>query len=82
MFGAGVETVLKVWTLLAKDDNLPGGGTLRHYMWTLMFLKGYGKTTDNANKAGGVDEKTFRKWVWLFIPKLADLEGDLVSRSV
>ena len=34
------------------------GAQPKHLMWTLNFLKVYGKEEDNANYAGGVDEQT------------------------
>ena len=51
-----------------------------HLLWTLMFLKGYHKESVNSAIAE-VDEKTFRKWVWILIPEISYLEGDLVSNE-
>ena len=47
-------------------------------MWVLMFLKMYGKESAMSSMAG-VDEKTYRKWVWIFVFKIADLEALVVS---
>ena len=43
-----------------------------------MFLKVYAKEGTLASLAGGVSEKTYRKWVWLFLPKIAKLEASMV----
>lgn len=44
-----------------------------------MFLKLYTKERPMCSLAGGVDKDTFRKWTWLFIEAIADLESCLVS---
>ena len=49
-----------------------------HMMWALMFLKMYGKESAMSSMAG-VDKKTYRKWVWIFVFIIADLEALVVS---
>ena len=49
-------------------------------LWGLMFLKIYASEGVLATLAGGVDEKTFRKWAWRFVDAIADLEDDVVSQ--
>ena len=56
-----------------------GSPEIAHLLWALMFLKMYAKEATTSRLAGGVDEKTYRKWVWLFVSAIADLEGDVVS---
>ena len=78
-FGCGPLVALSLWNLLATMDMVPSGGTLEHFMWTLMFLKLYTKESPLCNLAGGVDRKTFSKWVWLFIFAISGLESTVVS---
>ena len=78
-FGCGAIVALALWNLLATTDTIPSGGTLEHFMWTLMFLKLYMKEGPLCNLAGGVDRKTFSKWVWMFLYAIAALEPSVVS---
>jgi len=50
-----------------------------HYLWVLMFMKIYSFETALCGHAGGVDPKTFGKWIWPFIRALAELEYTVVS---
>ena len=43
------------------------GAQYKHLMWALYFMKVYGNEENNSNFAGGVDEKTFRKWSHIFV---------------
>ena len=64
---------------MGRSGLLPEGGHEEHMMWTLMFLKTY-KTENNLTAfLGGIDEKTMRKWVVLFVKSLSELEGFVVS---
>ena len=75
LFGCGPGVALKVWNLIFEvfpDESII------HMMWALMFLKMYGKESAMSSMAG-VDEKTYRKWVWIFVFKIADLEALVVS---
>lgn len=47
-------------------------------MWALYFLKVYGKEEDCSNFAGGVDEKTFRKWSHTFVEAISFLESSVI----
>ena len=48
----------------------------KHLLWTLLFLKQYNSTEMNAGICS-IDEKTYRKWVWIFVTFL--LEFKVVS---
>jgi hypothetical protein len=74
LFGVSAVTCSRVWHHV--KPSLPGCASPKHLLWTLYFLKQYGHEEANANFAG-CDEKTFRKWCWLVIKTIADL--DLVS---
>jgi len=78
-FGCGPNVVAKAWHLLAHDHIPAGGDEPEHLLWALMFLKLYLNETTWAGMAGGVDEKTVRKWSWMFVDQLASLEPIVVS---
>ena len=78
-FGVTPATVSYVWDLLLKEGNLPRGFRPTHLLWTLVFLKMY--ACEHITSAlCGCDEKTLRKWVWIGVAKLSEL--DLVSMIV
>ena len=78
-FGCGLSVVSEVWDVLQKEDVLPEDGLTCHLLWALMFMKIYGKEKNLCTLAGGVDKKIFRKWAWLFIIAIANLESSVVS---
>ena len=45
----------------------------KHLLWALMFLKQYNTQSFTASIVD-VDEKTYRKWVWKVIKKIADID--------
>lgn len=50
----------------------PEGSRPIHLLWTLLFLKVY--ATEHVNKlVTSADEKTYRKWTWMFLNLIADL---------
>ncbi len=61
-----------------SDDKL----SPRYLMWALLLLRTYNREEVLATMAG-VDEKTFRKWAWKLVERLAQLQklvsgGELV----
>ena len=77
IFGVCAETCCKVWNLCVPD--LPETTSPVHLLWTLYFLKQYGLEEVNSAFAQ-CDEKTFRKWCWIMIKTIAEL--DLVRKFV
>ncbi len=55
----------------------------KHLLWTLYFLKVYTREAPGCSTVGGskgaIDPKTLRKWVWLFIERIAELADEVVS---
>lgn len=78
-FGVGVVVLLDGWVRMKEQDLIPVGGMFFHYLWALMFMKIYSTEAAMCGHAGGVDPKTFRKWIWPFIYALSDLEYTVVS---
>jgi hypothetical protein len=83
LFGARIEIVLKVWSMLLEDGLRPKKSKPKHLLWTLYFLKVYPREAPGCSAVGGskgvIDQKTLRKWVWLFIERIAKLADKVVS---
>ena len=77
-FGLPAEVAAQAWNLLDPEATMPAGASKLKMLWGLSLLKNYLPEEDMAAKAG-VNEKTFRKWAWMFISELSALEGDVVS---
>ncbi|ETV67416.1 hypothetical protein H257_16391 [Aphanomyces astaci] len=69
LFGTTLYVTSVLW---AKLEPHPRGGQPRHLLWALMFLKVYGTEHVHATIAA-VDEKTYRKWSWMYIKAFEDL---------
>ena len=77
------------WTLIGvpvhptDDDADLSHARPEHLLWALLFLKVYGDEHESSGLAGGdngaVDEKTFRKWVEIFVSRIACLADQVVS---
>jgi hypothetical protein len=78
-FGCGALVALTLWGMLLTTDLLPDDGTLEHLLWTLMFMKTYGKQKTLCSLCGGIDPQTLKKWVELFVEAISSLEPMVVS---
>lgn len=69
-FGVTPTVCSIIWEQL--KDELPVGSAPKHLLWSLSFLKQY---TDEHNRHSvfGDDEKTMRKWVWIFVNLLSNM---------
>ena len=77
-FCCGLLIAHELWKMLV-DEFLPAGATIAQFLYTLMFMKVYGKDRTMCSLASGIDPKTFRKWTWDFIDAIANLESIVVS---
>lgn len=64
LFGASPSVCSQLWALLAATR--PASSKPVHLLWAMMFLKIYGSEHVHASLAS-VDEKTLRKWIWIFV---------------
>ena len=78
VFGCGPLVALALWSLMLAE-SMVNNTSVVHMLWALMFLKVYSKETTMSLMAGGIDEKTYRKWVWQLVSLIADLEPVVVS---
>lgn len=85
-FGTRAAIVSLIWRLLVENDLLPEKAQIKHLLWALFFMKVYPKQGPACSVVGGsdgaVDPKTLRKWVWLFISRIAMLEPIVVSFGI
>ena len=79
-FGASLTVAYTLWCLLDVVNEGPVGGTVAHFLWTLMFLKLYDSNDVLAGRCK-CDPNTFRKWVWLFLDRISAIEY-LVSTPI
>jgi hypothetical protein len=70
LFGIGPDVCGHVWTHLSCHK--PPKTRPKHLLWTLLFLKVYGTETA-LSVIARASRKTFRKWVWLLLPLIADM---------
>lgn len=77
-FGCGLLIAHKLWKMM-EGEFLPAGATIFEFLYTLMFMKVYGKEGTMCSLAGGIHPQTFRKWTWDIIDSIANLESMVVS---
>jgi hypothetical protein len=67
-----------IWERL--KSNVARGARPKHLLWALLLFKLH--LLENVNAAmTGADEKTFRKWRWLVVGLISDIEEELVSAT-
>lgn len=70
-FGVSPLVASACWDLL--EGKIPTGAKPVHLLWALCFLKKY--DTESGNRGiMHVDEKTYRKWVWILVELLSELD--------
>jgi hypothetical protein len=79
-FGAPPLVIAKLWELLMeKAGPWPQRAEKKHLMWALHLAKVYSSESDLSSFVDCPEEKTYRKWAWMFLEGLASLEFDVVS---
>jgi hypothetical protein len=75
--------ISKVWLMLWEENLLPEGGSPKHLLRALHFLKVYPLQAPDCAaigmSGGAIDPKTHRKWVWPFIEAISELVDVVVS---
>lgn len=77
-FGASLNIITLLWNLLVPVLDMNGCHP-KHLLWSLLFLKVYSTTAVHCRIVGWVDPKTFRKWSWHFLEKIASLKDDIIQ---
>lgn len=70
LFEVSAATCGFVWGKI--EESIPTGGLPVHLLWIYFFLEVYGTEGVHSTLAG-VDPKVFRKWIWEFIPLIANV---------
>lgn len=78
-FGASPAVCTDIWNLLKPRETMPRGSQPEHLLWALVFLKVYASEKVLSRLVGCPDEKTFRKWIHIFVDGISWLELSLVS---
>ena len=80
-FGTDAKIVALTWAGLFASGwlNYARHPKPVHLLWALLFLQTYSTESILASQAGGVDEKTLRKWVWFYAEGIARLTSKVVS---
>ena len=78
LFGCSHEIALMLWRMLLESKLVPKGGTITHFLWTLLFLKVYPTEENMKLLTRGADQKTIRKWVPQFIESISATCDSLV----
>lgn len=69
-FGATPLVCVIIWRLLDRGNHHPRGGCPYYMLCALLFLKQY--NTEEVNRGlTGLDEKTIRKWQWIYVALIA-----------
>jgi hypothetical protein len=84
--GAPFAIVRMVWDMLEEGDLLLDKREPKHLLWMLYFLKCYPEEgpscTAIEGTKGAINPKMMRKWVWLFLEHICELEDEVVSLFV
>ena len=62
-------------------DQIPDYAKPEHLLWSPPFLKVYGTEASLMSMVDCPDEKTFQKWVKIFVTGILWLESDIVSEN-
>ena len=78
-FGAEPPIMAELWTRITPEKTMPQGVKAEHIMQVLYLLTVYNiEEVNTQNVVGNPVEKTFRKWVWLFIEAISYQEYPVV----
>jgi hypothetical protein len=80
-YGTEPLIVAIVWDMMknSNKNSIPDNKPYpKHLLWALMFLKSYDTEMNIASRLR-VDEKTYRKWLWIILPWIATLKREVVS---
>lgn len=76
-FGVTPHTCSLIWSLL----SIPLESQPKHLLWSLYFLKQYDAESIRRTLFH-VDEKTIRKWTWIFVTLISDLNVVTATLSI
>jgi hypothetical protein len=74
LYGVGPDVCCTLWSTCGYNKKTKP----KHLLWGLMFLKTY-ETENILAKIAGTNRKTFRKWNWYVIQKVANRKRHVVG---
>lgn len=79
-FGASIDVITDIWNRVQPfiDDEHAGSSHPKHLLWCLVFLKIYSTEEVHCRIVGWPAPKTFRKWSWYFVGKIAQLKDEII----
>jgi len=77
-FGTTSQVCLIIWDKLDPEQTMPKNTETCHLLWALFFLA-ICPTEEIATAVCDCDEKTYRKWVNIFVTAISFLEHQVVS---
>src|SRR5688500_2714584 len=83
LFGLTPNLCTPAWQHLTASRWTKHAGRIAHpvhLLWTLLFLKTY-STEQVLSQFIGVDEKTYRKWVWFYLEGISKMSSLFVCIS-
>jgi hypothetical protein len=79
LIGTSYEFCAELWNLINPVLSVSRDAQPKHPLWGLLPMKQRSAEEVNARLAGGADNKTCRKWLWLFIEAIANLKASVPS---
>jgi hypothetical protein len=77
LFGTSPILCTHLWGRLDLHVEILRAARAKHLLWALLFLQHYASNTLHTTIAGA-DEKTFRKWVWMFVVIISNLHAKVI----
>ena len=78
-FGASSNVVASLWNDIVAKGAIESGAQPKHLLWALVHLKVYGSEELNCAIVGWPSAKTFAKWAWYFVKRIAQLKEDTIK---
>jgi hypothetical protein len=80
LIGTSYEICAELWNLINPVLSVSRDAQPKHLLWGLLLMKQCSTEEVNARLVGGADNKTHRKWSWLFIEQaIANLKASVAS---
>jgi hypothetical protein len=78
-FGASSGVVAVIWNKIEQRGIEEPGAKPKHLLWALLFLKVYSTIEIHCSIVGWPSAKSFSKWSWYFVKRIAELKEDVIS---
>ena len=78
-FGAPIGVIATLWNKLLPHIDVAAGAKPKHLLWALVMIKVYTSAAVHRRIVGWPDPKTYRKWSWYFLEKIALLKEDIIQ---